>query len=90
MLDSVDAGARRAGSMSAKASVFSAVICIERVAPAITSSATVTTTGVSARSSAQANMAVAASVPLTTITRRKPKRRSSGVVRVFIDRLPRK
>ncbi len=90
MLDSVAAELRCAEAISAKASVLSAVNCIDRVSPAISISATTSACGVCGDTAAQAMIDSDAITPLTTSTERKPKRFSVGVVTVFMPRLPRK
>ena len=70
--------------------MLSAVNCIERDRPAISISATTSACGVCGEIAPQAMIEAEAMTPLTTITERKPKRRSVGVVTVFMPRLPRK
>lgn len=70
--------------------MFSAVNCIERDSPAISSSANTSGCGVCGEIAPQAMIDAEAITPLTTITERKPKRRSVGVVTTFMPRLPRK
>lgn len=70
--------------------MFSAVNCIERDKPATSINATVSASGVCGEIAPQAMIASDAITPFTTITVRKPKRLSVGVVTVFMPRLPRK
>ena len=83
-MDNVAAELRWAASISAKASVLSAVNCIERDSPAISINATTSVCG-SGANAAQAMIDNDAMIPLMTRTVRKPKRRSVGVVTVFIE-----
>jgi hypothetical protein len=74
--------------MSAKATVFSAVNCIERDMPPTNRIAQMTGSGMCFAIAAQAAIAAALMRPLTTSTCLNPKRRSTEVVSGFMTRLP--
>jgi len=76
--------------MSAKAIVLRLVNCIERHKPFTNSTARITIRGVSGVSAAQPSIRSAVRIPLTISTLRNPKRLRTGVVTVFIPRLPAK
>jgi hypothetical protein len=74
--------------ISEKPSVLRLVNCIDRQRPPKKSTAIMTIIGVSGDRNEQANNDTAVSSPLTIRTHRKPKRRITGVVIVFIARFP--
>ena len=76
--------------MSAKAIVLRLVNCIERHKPFANNTARITIRGVSGVSAAQPSIRSAVRIPLTISTLRNPKRLRTGVVTVFIPRLPAK
>src|ERR1700730_3987546 len=78
------------GGISAKPNVFRLVNCSDRQSPPKNRIAAVTGVGISGDKKAQANNESAVSSPLPISTLRNPKRRMSGVVTVFIPRLPAK
>src|SRR3984957_19186120 len=78
------------GGISAKPNVFRLVNCIERQSPPKNRIAAMNGVGISGDKKAQANNESAVSSPLPISTLRNPKRRMTGVVTVFIPRLPAK
>ncbi len=88
MVPSALAPARGSSGTSVKASVPMAVKFIERAMPATKSSTHIHGSGSPGDSSPQPKSMAAQIAPFTVSTRRKPKRRSTAVVALFITRLP--
>src|ERR1700736_3656692 len=78
------------GGTSAKPSVFRLVNCIDRQSPPKKRIAAMTGAGIAGDNKAQANNESAVKSPLPIRTLRNPKCRMTGVVTVFIPRLPAK